>query len=124
LSFLYLNAPSIASKLEELNCTANDLKPDLIFITESWCNENVTNAFLTIPGYEVATDLRLDRQDTTGGQCCQVLRRLFRQLNQNLLLFGENTPLFHIFLNSATFPLFFVFSLLLNATIFLEFQQF
>jgi hypothetical protein len=57
LSFLYLNAQSIASKLDELTCTANDLQPDLIFITESWCNENVTNAFLAIPGYELATDL-------------------------------------------------------------------
>jgi hypothetical protein len=27
----------------------------------------MTNAFLAIPGYELATDLRLDRQDTTGG---------------------------------------------------------
>jgi hypothetical protein len=30
-------------------------------------------------------------------QCCQVLRRLFRQLNQNLPLFGEKAPLFIFF---------------------------
>jgi hypothetical protein len=36
-------------------------------------------------------------------QCCQVLRRLFRQLNQNLPLVGENTPLFKIFIKFRYF---------------------
>jgi Reverse transcriptase (RNA-dependent DNA polymerase)/Endonuclease-reverse transcriptase len=46
---------------------AEDLKPDLLFITESWCNDNVTNAYLTIPGYQLAPDLRYDRADTCSG---------------------------------------------------------
>jgi hypothetical protein len=44
-----------------------DLKPDLLFITERWCNDNVTNAYLTIPGYQLALDLRNDRADTCSG---------------------------------------------------------
>jgi hypothetical protein len=67
LKFLYLNAQSIASKIDELLCVAEDLKPDLVFITESWCNDNVTNAYLTIPGYQLAPDLRSDRVDTCSG---------------------------------------------------------
>jgi hypothetical protein len=43
------------------------LSPDLVLITESWCNDNVTNALLTMPGYDVVPDLRVDRQDTAGG---------------------------------------------------------
>jgi hypothetical protein len=67
LKFLYLNAQSIANKIDELICGAEDLKPDLLFITESWCNENVTNAYLTIPEYQLAPDLRNDRVDTSCG---------------------------------------------------------
>jgi hypothetical protein len=36
-------------------------------------------------------------------QCCQVLRRLLRQFNKNILLFSEITPLNYIFKNSTTF---------------------
>jgi hypothetical protein len=40
------------------------------------------------------------------GQCCQVLKRLLRQLNENLPLSDEKPPLTQIFKKSATFPLF------------------
>jgi hypothetical protein len=42
-------------------------KPDLILVTESWCNINVTNAYLKVPGYELQPDLRIDRSDTANG---------------------------------------------------------
>ena len=47
---------------------ATDIEPDLILLTESWCNEEISNAFLTIPGYEIQQDLRLGRGDTAGGR--------------------------------------------------------
>jgi hypothetical protein len=47
-------------------------------------------------------------------QCCQVLRRLRRQLNEILPLFDENTPLIQIFKKSATFPLFVAFNFALT----------
>jgi hypothetical protein len=64
---LYLNAQSIVSKIDELTCVANDFKPDLILITECWCNEMTTNAMLTIPEYDLIPDLRCDREDTAAG---------------------------------------------------------
>ena len=43
-------------------------KPDLILVTESWCNNSVSNEFLSIDGYELQTDLRSDRNDTAQGR--------------------------------------------------------
>jgi hypothetical protein len=47
---------------------ANDLNPDIILIKESWCHSEISDAFLSLDGYEVQTDLRLDRQDTAQGR--------------------------------------------------------
>jgi len=43
------------------------LEPDLILLTETWCNENVTDASLAIENYRLETDLRRDRNDTNNG---------------------------------------------------------
>ena len=40
----------------------------MILVVESWCNSNISDAFLSIPGYEMQQDLRLDREDTEGGR--------------------------------------------------------
>ncbi len=37
-------------------------------ITESWCNSDVSDAFLSIDGYELQPDLRADREDTAQGR--------------------------------------------------------
>jgi hypothetical protein len=47
--------------------------------------------------------------ETVYRQCCQVLRKLLRQLNENSPLFDQNTPLFQFFKKSPTFPLFIAF---------------
>jgi hypothetical protein len=65
---IYLNARSIVKKIDELACVASTLQPDLILITESWCNSEISDAFLSVEGYEVQPDLRLDRQDTAQGR--------------------------------------------------------
>jgi hypothetical protein len=44
------------------------LDPDLILVMESWCNEQITDAFLTFPGYELLQDLRKDRYNTDIGR--------------------------------------------------------
>ena len=59
-----MNAQSVVSKINELSCTVCDMEPDLILITESWCNSDVMNAFLGIAGYELQPELRLDRLNT------------------------------------------------------------
>ena len=53
------------NKRNELACVSNDLKPDVIIITESWTNQSVGNPYLSIDGYEIF--IRCDRTDTTNG---------------------------------------------------------
>ena len=54
-------------KIDELSILSSDLKPDLIIVTETWCNQSINNAMLNIPGYNIDPDLRCDRLDTTNG---------------------------------------------------------
>jgi hypothetical protein len=65
---LYLNAQSIVNKVNELGAVVAELDPDLILLTETWCNNSITNAYLSIKGYEIQQDLRKDRSDTTDGR--------------------------------------------------------
>ena len=62
---LYGNAWSILNKVDELRLLSCDISPDIICITETWCNLDHTDAFLTLPGYSIVG--RRDREDTTGG---------------------------------------------------------
>ena len=64
---LYLNSQSIVNKINELSCLASEKKPDIILITESWCNPSISNSYLSIPGYQLQPDLRADRTDTANG---------------------------------------------------------
>ena len=63
----YTNAQSIGSKLGELAAVTQDLEPDIILLTETWCNSTITNASLTLENYNLESDLRHDRNDTTAG---------------------------------------------------------
>jgi hypothetical protein len=56
------------SNVDELSSIASDLKTDLILVTETWCNEQITDAYLNIPGYDLQGDLRKDRLDTDRGR--------------------------------------------------------
>ena len=44
------------------------MEPDIVLVTETWCNNEISNAYLGIPGYELQTDLRQDRSDTDRGR--------------------------------------------------------
>ena len=66
LSILYTNAQSVVNKIDELRSVAFDLKPDIILITESWTNGDITKAYLNIQGYDLCA--RQDRTDTTAGR--------------------------------------------------------
>jgi len=67
ITVLYTNAQSINSKLDELKVISQDLNPDIILLTEAWCNGTVQNASLTIENYKLETELRRDRSDTANG---------------------------------------------------------
>ena len=55
------------SKINELTVEAVEHSPDLILLTETWCNTSISDANLAIPGYQLETELRRDRTDTTNG---------------------------------------------------------
>ena len=46
----------------------SDLEPDIVLVTETWCNSEINNAYLNINGYELQPDLRRDRSDTDRGR--------------------------------------------------------
>ena len=58
LEVLYLNAQSLVTKVNELHCTVSDLEPDVVLVTETWCNSEINNAYLCLNGYELQPDLR------------------------------------------------------------------
>ena len=67
LKVLYTNAQSLPSKIDELALVIVDQDPDIVIITETWCNSDINNAFLNLPGYFIDPDLRVDRSDTHRG---------------------------------------------------------
>jgi len=58
----------LVKKIDELSCVADAVKPDLILVTESWCNGDISDAYLGIDGYELLPDLRQDRENTAKGR--------------------------------------------------------
>ena len=67
VKILYTNARSLLSKIDELSILAIDNSPDVIIITETWCNNTISNAMLNINGYSIEPNLRIDRTDTANG---------------------------------------------------------
>jgi hypothetical protein len=67
LEIYYTNARSLLGKINELRATAADLQPDIIMICEAWTNIEITNAELSIEGYNLEVELRKDREDTLNG---------------------------------------------------------
>ena len=67
LKIFYTNVQSIQSKINELILYAADLDPDIILLTETWCNQSIPDAALSIPNYILETEVRRDRIDTTNG---------------------------------------------------------
>ena len=62
-----MNARSLISKLNDLEILVNECDPDLIFICETWLNNNICNSILNIEGYNLEQELRIDRTDTVNG---------------------------------------------------------
>ena len=59
-----LNSRSIINKKTELNIMVDDIKPHIIGITESWANNDITDAELGLEGYVM---FRKDRMGRRGG---------------------------------------------------------
>ena len=63
---MYTNARSIVNKIDELRIYAKSVNPDVIAITESWTNCNISNHYLQLPNYSIVA--RHDRNDTANGR--------------------------------------------------------
>ena len=59
-----LNARRIINKKDELNMMVDDIKPHIIGITESWANDDITDAEMGLEGYAM---FRKDRMGRRGG---------------------------------------------------------
>jgi len=55
------------NKIDELKIVVSESDPDIVIITESWCNNNISNSLLKIEGLILCNELRLDRNDTANG---------------------------------------------------------
>ena len=64
-----LDARSIINKKIELNIMVDDIKPHIIGITESWANNDITDAELGLAGYVMFSYVmfRTDIMGRTGG---------------------------------------------------------
>ena len=60
LRILYTNIQSIQSKINELEAHVADLDPKIILLTETWCNQSIPDAALSINNYVLETDMRKD----------------------------------------------------------------
>ena len=58
---------SLQCKINELSCIVCDLKPDIVILSETWCNESISSAILQIPGFNIDESLRIDRTETVNG---------------------------------------------------------
>ena len=59
LKCVCLNAMSIINKKNELNIMVDEIKPNIIGITESWANNDITDAELGLEGYVMFRKYRM-----------------------------------------------------------------
>ena len=52
-SLIYFNAQGITSKLAQLKTLISDENPDIICISETWCNKDILDSELVVPNYVV-----------------------------------------------------------------------
>ncbi len=50
-----------------MKVVTQELEPDIILLTETWCNSSIGNAALSLENYKLETELRKDRCDTANG---------------------------------------------------------
>ena len=93
LSFFCANVQSIRNKFDEFQILVEERKPDVVGITESWLNDDISTAEVHIPGYAV---YRQDRPDTFRGIGGGVL--LYVRSNLNSI---EKEDISGRFVNSA-----------------------
>ena len=77
-----LNVRSIINKTTELNIMVDDIKPHIIGITESWANNDITDAELGLEGYVM---FRKDIMGRRGGGVLLEDQKLLCLVQDNFL---------------------------------------
>ena len=72
LKFIYFNARSIVNKLDELQLYIDKETADIIGITETWLNEEISDVELNINDYTI---FRHDRLNKTGGSVILLIKK-------------------------------------------------
>jgi len=67
LNVFYLNARSIRNKIDELKILAEQYKPDLIGVVETWLNDENFDCEINLSGYNILRKDRLNKFKTKGG---------------------------------------------------------
>ena len=65
-TILSLNARSVVNKIELLRVQCYILKPDFVFICETFANDDISDIYQNLAGYEIIS--RRDGRDTAGGR--------------------------------------------------------
>lgn len=83
-SVLMTNVNHMLNKLDELFVIINEFCPDIIALTETWLNENITNSVCNITGYSI---VRHDRLHGSGGGILLYIKNdlQFKRLNEPLV---------------------------------------
>ena len=83
-TILSLNARSVVNKIELLRVQCYILKPDFVFICETFANDDISDIYLALAGYEIIS--RRDGKDTAGGRCRGLLMYARRGLQASQLV--------------------------------------
>ena len=67
IKVFYSNVRSLQCKINELSCIVCELKPDIVILTETWCNESISSAILQISGFNIDDSVCIDRTVTVNG---------------------------------------------------------
>ncbi len=71
VTMMYTNVLSLFNKLDELKLAVDNLKPDLIALTETWLNEQIADAEVRLEGFQL---IRMDRIGRRGGGIAMFIR--------------------------------------------------
>lgn len=71
LNICHINAGSLRSKYTILRQMFSNSRMDVVMVSESWLNSNVTTNLVAIPGFNL---LRNDRKDRMGGGVCMYVK--------------------------------------------------
>ena len=88
LKIMYTNARSVVNKIQELKLIVFNVQPDIIALTETWTHENITNHYLSIPNYYIAS--RQDRRDTNNGRGGGIIIYVKDSIKTNEILIPTN----------------------------------